>query len=364
MKSLHRFRPFENCRFYMWYCLVFLLMLFPSCRADDDPVDDPVDLNPYVYVANENGQSISVIDVNKMIKVIDIDVSDTAVSMAMPHNVQVAPDGQSVWATSMGMDERDNESLVVIDPHTNSVVHRIYIGQDLHLAHVVLDDQSARAYVTAFHANKVFQVDAKSYTVLGSFDLDSIDGPHGMRYASGKLFVANMNSNSMSIIDVASGGITKVALGGIAVQTAVTPDGKYAFASLFDTKEVARYEIATGDLRKIALPSSSLGPIQLYPTPDSKYLYVCDQGALLGRPSSNKVFVLDIVAAAVVATIQVGHKAHGVVISHDGRYAFVTNTDDNTICMIQTSSRKVVATIPAGLAPNGIAYGYGGGGMP
>jgi len=102
----------------------------------------------------------------------------------------------------------------------------------------------------------------------------------------------------------------------------------------------------------------------LYATPDSKLLYVADQGELLGRPVSNEVYVIDIPNAKVISTIKVGKKAHGVVVSNDGKSVFVTNTIDNTVSVIDVASQKVIHTIPVGKGPNGISYWFESGGMP
>jgi len=102
----------------------------------------------------------------------------------------------------------------------------------------------------------------------------------------------------------------------------------------------------------------------LYATPDSKLLFVADQGELMERPVSNKVFVIDISNAKVITTIVVGNKAHGVVVSKDGTTVYVTNSIDNTVSIIDVATQKVTATIPVGKGPNGISFWYKTGGMP
>lgn len=168
----------------------------------------------------------------------------------------------------------------------------------------------------------------------------------------------------MSVITVADGKVTDIPLGGIAPQVAVTRDDKFIFISLYDTKEVIQYDLKNGQLNRIPLPATAQGPIQLYATPDSKLLYVADQGELLGRPVSKEVYVIDIPNAKVISTIKVGKKAHGVVASNDGKSVYVTNTIDNTVSVIDVASQKVIHTIPVGKGPNGISYWFETGGMP
>ncbi len=148
------------------------------------------------------------------------------------------------------------------------------------------------------------------------------------------------------------------------MQTACTPDGRFAFASLYDTKEVVRYEMSSGALVRIPLPADAQGPVQIYPSPYSASLYVCDQGVLLDRPASNKLYVVDVQDAAVIGTVDVGMGAHGVVVSEDGERAFVTNIVDGTVSVVDTVAQQVVETITVGAKPNGVSHLHVGGGMP
>lgn len=316
-----------------------------------------------VYVANEEGGSVSVIDLQNSLKITSIDISGNSGEMFMAHNVQVAPDGKSVWVTAVPMDSTGINQLVVIDPNTATIKKRIQLGKDLHVAHVVLDKESKYAFVTAKESNQVIQVDASTYEVLRKFKLGVGHAPHGLRYSDGKLYVANMDAKSLSVINISDGKIKDVPLGGVVVQTAVTQNEKFVFATLYDTKEVIRYDLQSGQITRIPLPAEAQGSIQLYATPDSKLLYVADQGELMERPVSNKVFVIDISNAKVISTIKVGKKAHGIVVSQDGKTVYVTNSIDNTVSVIDVVTQKVTATIPVGKGPNGISYWYETGGM-
>lgn len=316
-----------------------------------------------VYVANEEGGSVSVIDLQDSLKNTNIDISDSG-KMMMAHNVQVAPNGKSVWVTAVPMDSNGINQLVVIDVNTGSIKQRVLLGKDLHLAHVVLDKESKNAFVAAKESNQVIQVDANTYEVVKKFELGTGHSPHVLRYADGKLYVANMDAKSMSVINIADSKITDIPLGGVAVQTALSLDGQFVFVSLFDTKEVVRYNLQSREIKKIPLPAIAQGPIQLYATPDNKLLYVADQGDLMERPVSNKVFVIDISTAKVISTITVGNKAHGIVVSKDSKTVYVTSSMDNTVSVIDVATQKVIGKIPVGKGPNGISYWFETGGMP
>lgn len=327
-----------------------------------------------VFVADEESGTISVIHHATNARIATIDLTETRDGDAMrfaPHNVQVAPNGRSVWIVALAVADAAGhggseplEQAIVLDPETLEILARIDLGSGLHVAHVVLDSDSRYAYVTANEANAVLRIDAQSYEIVGRYELGDGRAPHGLRICDGRLYVANMGGLSMSIIEPDSGRIDEVPLGGVTVQTACVPGGRYVFASQYDTIEVVRYEVATGEVTRIPLPEGLQGPVQLYATPDGSRLYACDQGILLDRPASNRLFEIDVTSAAIVAMITVGQGAHGVVVSDDGSRAYVTNIADRSVSVVDTDARTVVATIAVGDKPNGIAHWHMTGGMP
>ena len=63
------------------------------------------------------------------------------------------------------------------------------------------------------------------------------------------------------------------------MQTAITRDGKFVFATLYYIKEIIRYDLQSGEIKRIALPADAQGPVQLYATPGEKTGFkqgICD----------------------------------------------------------------------------------------
>lgn len=346
------------------FTLSIIIFLCSCKKHSENPSTPSEEKLTRVYVANENSESISVIDAKTNSVINTIDLSDGSGAMLMVHNIQVAPNGKTIWVTAIPMVDSLQNTVVVIDAGTNNIMSRIPVGLKLHLAHVVLDDACNYAFITGTDTNQVIKINVNDYSISDRYYLGDGHSPHGMRYSQGKLYIANLESKSLTILNTNDGSFIDIPLGGMAVQAGVTQDGKYAFASLYDTKEIARYNIQTGQLTKIALPSSSQGPVQVYPTPDSKKLLVCDQGVLLNRPENNKVYIIDIATEEVLTTITVGAAAHGVVVSADGTSAYITNSQDNSVSVIDINSGIVTKTIAVGYEPNGISFWYETGGMP
>ncbi|TIY10240.1 MAG: YncE family protein, partial [Mesorhizobium sp.] len=68
------------------------------------------------------------------------------------------------------------------------------------------------------------------------------------------------------------------------------------------------------------------------------------------------VSVIDVASGTVVETIRTGAGAHGVVVSADGAFVFVTNIMAGTVSQISVESQSVVKTYPVGKGPNGITF--------
>jgi YVTN family beta-propeller protein len=64
--------------------------------------------------------------------------------------------------------------------------------------------------------------------------------------------------------------------------------------------------------------------------------------------------VIDTASNMVVATVPVGNLPCGVAIAPDGKHAYVTNYFSNTVSVIATATNVVVATVPVENGPSGV----------
>jgi len=77
--------------------------------------------------------------------------------------------------------------------------------------------------------------------------------------------------------------------------------------------------------------------------------------AYISNTSSDDVWVVDLTCQSVVAVIPVGDDPRGIAASPDGSRVFVANRFDNTISVIATATRTVVQTIDLGASTNATA---------
>ena len=333
-------------------------------------VDHFSDLNQKIYVAIEGEAKIAVIDPVEGVVIKNIDIADFS-----PHNVQVSPDNKTVWVTGNSAGHGHSflpiksanadtgeilDQVIVINPSTDAIIKRVQIGAGIHLAHVVLTPDSRYAYVTAQVQGMIHKIDAKSYRVIKSIATGEKSEPHGLRISPDSKFayVAMLGNKSLGVVDLKTDRFSEVPLGGASVQTGITPNNKFAVVSLYDTKQLAVYRISDGSISYINLPATARGPIQMYPTPDSRFIYLADQGYYFSQPSSQWVYKIDIETKKVTKEIKAGKAPHGVVVSADGKFVYVTNLLSGDVSVIDTARDEEVKTIKVGKEPNGVSIWY------
>lgn len=312
----------------------------------------------FVYSANEHGNSISAIDLKSgEVRTLPVPIS--------PHNVDVTADSRHLLAVGDPATEAhghgeenashgdDAEGKLLVFDTTDLARGPVVISVGRHPAHVVVDREGTRAFVTAAGDDAVSVVDLASRTLLQAIKTGQY--PHGLRISPDgrEIYVANVESDSVSVIDTAKlVEVARIDVGKAPVQVGFTPDGSRVFVSLRDADQVAVIDTQTREvLARIDVGSN---PIQVYVTPDGGHVYVANQGT--EREPSDAVSVIEVATGRVVDTIRTGRGAHGVTVMDDGSMVFVTNIVEGTVSAIDTASRSVVATYTVGAGPNGIAF--------
>ena len=307
-----------------------------------------------VYTANEREGSISRVDLaSGVVNTFKVNIS--------PHNVQVSPDGRWLLATGMtaGADHQGHDMaamnggqlLVFRIDDLNRPAQSLPAGK--HPAHVVTNRDGRLAFV-ADSGDSVVRIFAlESAKEVGQIATGRY--PHGLRLSpdGATLYVATMKSDAVSVIDIASRKETaRIKVGKGPVQVGFTADGKQAFVSLSGENKLAFIDTA----RQTVVGKVPVGrvPIQMYTTPDGRQVYVANQGS--STQPDNRVSVVDPTTRKTLATITTGKGAHGVAVSSDGAYVFVSNIEDSTLSVIDATTRRVVATYRVGAGPNGVSF--------
>ncbi|MEP6679855.1 MAG: YncE family protein [Chloroflexota bacterium] len=243
-----------------------------------------------------------------------------------------------------------------------------------------------RVYVPNEGSATVTVIDPATFAVIGTLPVGVLPQHITPAHDMSALYVNNMNSNLLSVINPAAGSIS----GGISVPSPYnlyfTPDGTKAVVmaeplnriDFYDSKTWAllssiaipspgidhadfsaggRYLLASceygGHLMKVDVVSMQLVgdlnvgglPIDVKLAPDGTVFYVANQGRA-------GVSIIDPISMTEIGFLTTGQGAHGMAISRDTRSLYVSNRLDGSISKIDFASRKVAATWSIGGSPD------------
>src|SRR5438477_92473 len=77
--------------------------------------------------------------------------------------------------------------------------------------------------------------------------------------------------------------------------------------------------------------------------------------AYITNLNDGTVSVIDTASNTVMATVPVGNFPNGVAVTPDGAHVYVANVGGSTVSVIATATNTVTATVPVGLNPEGVA---------
>jgi YVTN family beta-propeller protein len=191
-------------------------------------------------------------------------------------------------------------------------------------------------------------IDASTNTVIGSaIPVGSIPLGLAVTPDGRKVYVANFNGNTVSVIDTATTTVTSIPLSE-PHDVAVSPDGSKVYVA---SASGSVFVVNTATNALIGSPiSAGLNPLSLAVAPDGSKIYVTNNAS-----NNDTASVIDTAMNAVVATITVGLDPFGVAVTPDGRKVYVVNsipgTGPGTVSVINTSANRVTAMIPVGVNP-------------
>jgi YVTN family beta-propeller protein len=331
----------------------------------------------YVTTSGSLGNTdfVSVIDTASNVVVASIPVGFS------PFQIAITPDGTRAYVANQG----STNIVSVIDIATNTVAATIPGG--FSPVGVAITTDGTRAYVTNDFSNTVSVIDTATNTVAATIPVGvspigvaimpdgNNDNNHKDKDDKDKnknkdknnnntrAYVANLGSNSVSVIDTAINTVVATVPVGAPFDIAITSDGTRAYVTNIFSNTVSVIETATNTV--VATIPVGVNPIGVAITPDGNNdnshkdedkdkdnnnirAYVTNEG-------SNSVSVIDTATNTVIATVPVGLAPFGVAITPDGTQAYVANKNSNTVSVIDTATNTVVATTPVGPLPLWVA---------
>jgi YVTN family beta-propeller protein len=288
-----------------------------------------------------------------------------------------------------------DDSLSIIDPLEMKEQERIYLGNGVGPSDVVVINNSTSALIVQSYANSLAYYDLLKKKMKKSFFVGShpccivIDGkglwayivnsdsdsvsiiskekvrlagqisvgfyPQGLDCHPNKplMAVANMNSQDVWLLETEEYRVEKIIrINGYPCKVRFSRDGRYMFVTYSQIEHPEEGGIVIIDLKSASInyiAKINAMPSNMYETLDGHYLVIASTGV-------GGLEVIDIPKRRVMPIIQTNGMAHDVAADPHEKYMYVTNTDDQTVSVIDWNARKKVTDIAVGKEPNGICY--------
>jgi YVTN family beta-propeller protein len=305
------------------------------------------------YTSDQFSNTVSVIDPsqNKLLGVIRLgdptpgNVSPLYRGQLLVHGMGFSPDHRTLLVVSIG-----SNSVSFIDTANNKVKHVTYVGRSPHEAFFTPDGKEV--WVGVRGENYISVLDGQSYDEKSRIEVPN--GP-GMTIFSPEgtyAYVCSSFTPETVVIDT-----TKKQIVGRVKQespfcpdVAATPDGAQVWFTLKDIGKVMAFNAGPPfDLLKVLDTGPITNHVNFVRNARGQFAYVT-----IGGLNLIKVFRTD--DFAQIATIETGALPHGLWPSGDGTRIYVGLENADAAAAIDTLDNKVIATIPIGQAPQGVAY--------
>jgi len=280
--------------------------------------------------------------------------------------------------------EREFHVPPLLDPHD------VYAADRPGRLAPAVRDLPSRVYVPNSESDTVSVINPRTFRVIDQFPV-GINPQHVVpSYDLKTLWVNNDQGNSLTPIDPRTGKPGRTIPISDPYNLYFTPDGRYAIVvserlarldfrdahtmrlhyslpvpcqgvNHMDFTANGRYLLAScefdGKLVKVDVPNekvvgsmtlaSSAGPQDVKLSPDGKVFYIADM-------NSNGVWIVSADRMRKLGFIPTGDGAHGLYVSRDSKYLYVTNRMEGSISVISFATRRVVHKwhIPGGGSPD------------
>lgn len=329
--------------------LLALSSLAPACKKTAHS-------GARMFVSNEDGNSISVVDAQTQAVVATIPVGKR------PRGMRVSPDGRTLYVAlsgspkgGPGVDEsklpppdRSADGIGVVDLASQKLVRTLPSGADPEAFDVSPDGKTL--YVSNEDTGQASIVDVATGTVRKTIGVGREPEGVAVRPDGAFVYVTSEASNEIDVIDAARGEVVA------RIPTQARPrgvvfsrDGKRAYVT---TEVGATVHVIDADrhavLSDIHVPQKNARPMGIVLSPDGSHAYVTN-----GRGGS--ISVVNLAAGSIERAMEgIAPRPWGIGESRDGKTLYVAGGPSNDLVIVDAPTGVVLRRVPVGASPWGV----------
>jgi YVTN family beta-propeller protein len=322
-----------------------------------------------VYVSNEDGESVTVLDAGSGRTVATIPVGKR------PRGIKLSHDGKHLYVAVSGLPKcppsvpdaqcaklkRDLQAdgIAVIDTRSLKLVKLLKGGSDPE--QFDLSPDGARLCISNEDSATVSVLNVATGALEATVRVGN--EPEGVRVSpNGKwVLVTNETGNSVTIIDAKTFVVQHtMSVGQRPRDVAFTADSATIYVSGELDASVSRAAVPKGEPveKLVQLPKDDRPMGVVLDAKHNRLFVSTGRGGTvavisLGHPRADSPAQ----QAKLVKEIAVGKRPWGIALSRDGKRLYTANGPSNDVSIIDTASLSVVKSVPVGNSPWGLAIG-------
>jgi YVTN family beta-propeller protein len=268
------------------------------------------------------------------------------------HEVAVSPDSRFAYVpiygnSGVGKPGTDGTTIDIVDLHERKLVSTIDLGKPLR-PHRAEFGPDGLLYVTAELDKAVDVIDPATRKVLAEIPTGAIEShmivisPDGRR-----AYTANVAAGSVSVLDLKQRTlVTVIPVAKTVQRISISADGKRVFTHDQDTPRIAVIDTAANKVASwIPVPATVYSSS---PTADGR--------KLLASSPSGKIFVINLATAKVEESFDISPALGELLVTPDGKFAFVSCPAAGTIEVLDISAHKLLQPIKLTPGVDGLAW--------
>ena len=340
-----------------------------------------------LLVVNQGDKNVSVVD---PVSAREIATISQEVTTVHGHEMAASPDGRFAYipvygSGVVGGPGIDGREMVVIDIASRKVIGNVDFGHGVRPHCVIHDRNSGLLYITTERDQTVTAVDPQTLKVVGSIPTTQAESHMlAISHDGRRGYTANVGPGTVSVLDMAARKtIAVIPISAVTQRISISNDDSMVFTSDQTKPQLAVIDTSTNKLKTwIPLTASGYGTAS---TADGRRLLVAIGGYVMsgGRmpkagdaPPHGSVVVVDLQTLKVARTISVPGAAQEILVSSDGKVAYVSSMETQVdaaaagtdravqkqvgqVAVIDLAEWKVRTLIDVGAGADGLAWASG-----
>ena len=272
----------------------------------------------------------------------------------LPLNVAVGKSGRYAAVTNNG---QSTQQIQLIDIKAAKVVDSLIIEKSFYGLQFSADEK--KLYASGGHDNRimVYAVEAgklqKSDIITLGKPWPNRIGPSGLALdeARGRLYVVTREDKQLYVVDLKTKSVVKqYGLDAEAYDCKLSKDGKELFITCWGCDKLLSFDLIQNTWKQTVHVGDN--PNEMLQSPDGKRLYVCNA-------NDNTVSVIDLSTRKVIETLDAalypnspsGSTTNSLALDPQGKQLFIANADNNAVAVFDVSVAG--KSLPKGFIPVG-----------